>query len=313
MRSASILLGLLVILACMPVSAADESPGAAADGWRGVTVLLDDGWRYREVAVSLDPRGAGLWVRREDGAERLVAPERIVAIYAASGEEITRQVLEGPLPPVRPPRETAPVRQQPSPPDGAAAVGWDGARAPERGRDPDAAWSHPDAALFKVAVGAEAGFAAAVGGWYEGFDPAWNFGARMRLTTHERTYLGLAVRHQDLGTGADYGLDLDARLLVLEGTIGWMSRGRPGDARAYSELGAAFIESEVEIGMGDDYYADSRSDGSFVLRAGLLVPLGEGVALDLNGTWLYRGLIFTEDGEDEGSLLGLHAGLTFFR
>ncbi len=319
---------LVTVLASLSLPA---SPGmAAADAaepalWEHVTVVLKDGWRHRDVAVAADPHGAGLWIRRADGAERLVPRHQVASIHDAAGHDVTAAILAGEEPPPSPPRSGA----APPPPPVAGeraptpAPRWGEFAAPA---DPPAA-TRPavsgagagpgpgDSPLFSVALGAEAGFATGEGDWYEGFEPSWGVGGRLRLTTHERTYLGLGVRHQTLGvedliSGGD--LDVDTRLLVIEGTVGWISRGEAGASRAYLELGAAMIDHEITVASGGLESTVDRTEGAFVGRVGVLVPVGETVAIDLGGTWYYKGLIFAEN-EPAGSLLGLQAGLTWYR
>ena len=316
------LAGALAVAALMAaVSAAATETASEPAAWRGVTVVLADGWRYRDVEVHPDRYGAGLWIRRADGAERLVPAEAVASIHDADGRDVTAAVLGAQSPPPassRPPGPAAPRSPEPGP---GVEPGWDGALVARGAGDarvgmPAATGTDPGRApLFAVALGAEAGFATGEGAWYEGFEPAWGVGGRLRLTTHERTYLGLGVRHQTLGVAdvlAGGGVDVDTRLLVIEGTIGWISGGRPGASRAYLELGAAMIDHEITVAYEGAMASWDETAGAFVGRVGVLVPVGGNTAIDLGGTWYYKGLIFAED-EPAGSLLGLQAGLTWFR
>jgi hypothetical protein len=270
------------------------------DAWHHVTVILTDGWRHRGVTIQRDRHGAGLWLWRADGAQKLVPLERIASIYAADGAEITGAVLGGfPAP------AAAPDADPPPPP--AAPAG----EAPD---DPDVPGA-ATAGLFRVALGAEGGLASAAGDWYTGLGPGWGAGGRLRLTTHGSTYLGLGGRYQRLGVdgtpraGADAHLDL----LVLEATVGWVAPGAGDRSRPYLEMGAGMIEQSFTLTADGGQDTVRERHGSFVARAGVLVPLGGFIALDLGGTWNYKGLIFSDTGEADGSLLGVHLGLTWLR
>jgi hypothetical protein len=303
-----LLLALLVLISSTLPTAAQLAPEGA---WPGVTLLLQDGWRFRDVTVYLDADGAGLWILRTDGAERLVSPDQVARIIDGEGQDITQQVLGGLRSPRTrsdtPPPLVQPYRQDPEP---TGQLGWDGTYEPT-----DRTWPEPPSKElpFKLGLGVEGGFAMPAGDWYSGVEGSWFVGGKLRTVVHERSYFSLGARYQDLGSASLYPdgySDFSAHILMLEATFGWMSPTSPRSRTlTYFELGVAMLQNEVQVSSGDDDYKASDSTGSFLLRTGVLMPLGQNTALDLGVSWSYRGLIFSDDYEPNGSILGAHLGV----
>ena len=316
-------IGLTVIALLTLLGSTAPAQTVADDNWTGVTVLMDDGWRFREVSVALDSHGAGLWILRDDGAERLVSLESIDQILDADGEDVTRKVLDGVPAPSADRRgvvaEARPPRSQD--PDETA---WDGARPP----------AHPVAAAgtrrttqqgsllpFKVALSLEGGGGMPTGDWYESMTESYAVGARLRIATEGRSYIGIGVRYQDLGLDMpDYVLaddevlevDLSAHVMMYEVTFGVLSTPvRPGATFSYIELGAAYQTNVVEADAAGLNISVSEDSGAFLMRGGVLIPVGQAASLDIGASWAYKGLIFSDTNEADGSLIGLHLGLVW--
>ncbi len=301
MKILTTILSILVLLAGACPVAGQTIPD---DAWTNVTVLLVDGWRYRDVTVYLDEFGAGMWLLRGDGAERLVPAGRVMQIVGPDGDDITAIVMSGQSPPGGAP----PPVQQPGWAGKPTTEGWDEAIVPaaQQASDPEL-----EIRPFKLAFTLEGGYGFPMSGRYEAYEPSWSAGARLRIGTSHRSYLGLGYRYQDLGTRNRYANTYDSNLDIYEGSFGWMN-GAPGNRpRSYFELGAAFIQRKVSFTTDEDMYRYSQNEGAFLVRGGVLIPFGEGFGLDLGCSWTYKALIFTDEHEPTSSLLSLHLGLTW--
>ena len=301
MKILTILLVSLLILAAPVLALAQSVPDGA---WAGVTVVLSDGWRYRDITAYLDAKGAGLWVLRQDGAERLVAIDRISRIFGPDGDEVTDRVLGGlPGPQVQ---AAAPV-VTPPPVQDDDRVGWDGAVISDQ----------PVVQLkpFKIALTLEGGYGLPTGQWYDGLDPSWSAGTRLRIGTVNRSYLGFGFRYQDYGIdlpqGAGDEFSVEAHTLIYDLTFGWMSPAASNGTMTYFELGAALLRNETNVVYGDENYRYTDGHGAFLVRGGLMLPVSRASSLDLGFSWAYKGQIFNDGGEPGGSLIALHLGMTW--
>jgi hypothetical protein len=272
-----------------------------------VTVLLADGWRYRDATVSLDKLGAGLWVLRNDGAERLVPIDRVTRIVGPDGLDITGRVFSGERGPgiaVLPPEQADAVVAAPA----ELPLAWDGAAAPAA----TAALAATER-LMKLAFTLEGGWGSPFGDWFGGNETSWSAGARLRIGTVNRSYLGVGARYQHFESSVFGHGDEQRHAMVYEGTFGWMSRPSAGGTTGYLELGGALLRTVVDYSDLEDRpdHSHTASTGAFVLRAGLMVPLGGAISLDMGGSAVFRGLLFKPDDEEEAALLALHLGLTW--
>jgi len=314
MRTILLTLGLITLLAGFFVGPLVSTSQAAVPmedtgTFQGVTVLLKDGWRYRNVTITRDGQGAGFWMLRDDGAERLLDMDQITRVVDAAGNDITAQVLFGASRPTTSPPVTTP------PPTEEPKVDWDGAYMPTPAiEEVEEGPVRP----FRHAFGLEGGLGMPAGQYYEGLDKSWLVGARLRIGIHENNYIVLGGRYQDLGlemmdtSGYINNYEVSSHLEIYDFCFGVTNEeaGRNQTA-SYFEMGAALVHSEFEINWDGHSSTYSKDYGSFVFRAGMLTPLSPSMGLDFGFTWLYKGMIFSEDDEPRGSILSLSLGLNW--
>jgi hypothetical protein len=152
------------------------------------------------------------------------------------------------------------------------------------------------------------------GAIYDMFEPSLSGGARLRIATAPQSYLGFGFRYQDYRLIDPIGQFMQGDALIYDATFGWMSASTPTTATTYFELGAAYIDETFTLDAGDDdhpTYTYEDQGGAFVMRSGVMLPFSSGMALDLGLSWIYKGLIFVDEGEPTGSLIGIHIGLTW--
>jgi len=302
MRTILLALSLVVMLAGLTLAAVPvEDNGVRFDG---VTVLLKDGWRYRNVTLYRDSLGAGIWMVRSDGAERLLDQEQISRVVDTAGNDITPQVLFGASRPIVTP---PPIEKE-------SAVDWDGAYTPTPVvEETETRPTRP----FRHAFGIEGGIGMPAGLWYEGLEKSWLAGARLRLGVHENSYIALGGRYQDLGLDRIYDHAFNSykattHLEIYDFCFGVTDEeaGR-NQTTTYFEMGAALVHSEFKLEYQGNSEVHTKDYGSFVFRAGVLTPLSPSMGLDFGFTWLYKGMIFSSDDEVRGSVLSLSLGLNW--
>jgi len=302
--TATILL-LLALAAAVPASG-DSLAGA----WPGVTVLLDDGWRFRDVTVYRDAKGAGFWVLREDGAERLVAADRIASVVGPDGADLTDRVLAGERGPGRAtgPATGSATVAAPAPAAPAASPVQESPPDPPREAVPSEQESGPMLLAFTV----ESGWGMPDGDWFGGQTADWSAGARLRVGTVQSSYLALGARFQQFGGPEGGATEAPEDAAVYEFTFGWLSSSAPTGARLYLELGVGLIQNRyLRDEAGGIVVRRTDSSGAFVGRGGLMVPWFGAISLDLGASVAYRGLLFKRDDEPAATLPALHLGLTW--
>ena len=296
-----LLIGFLALMILLPGTSPAQS---VPDGsWPGVTLLLADGWRYREVTVYLDAQRAGLWVLRADGAELLVNPDRVTQIVAADGTDITDRVLSGQAGP------GAPVMLQAGPADepaGSPPERWDGSRQPEPPAD-----IAPPPIPFKLAFTVEGGYGWPVGDWFWDDEPSWSAGARLRIGTAKNSYLGFSGRHQEFATVSTFDVEFEHHARIYDVTFGYMSQPAANGTMGYLEMGVGLMQYRYGIPEDAGTTWRTESSGAFVMRGGVMLPLNQTVAFDLSASMALRGMIFAPEDEEGSAILALHAGLTW--
>ena len=179
---------------------------------------------------------------------------------------------------------TAPVVTPPSVQDDDR-VGWDGAITP----DQPVVQPKP----FKIALTLEGGYGLPTGQWYDGLDPSWSAGTRLRVGTANRSYLGFGFRYQDyeidLPQGASDEFSVAAHALIYDLTFGWMSPAAANGTMTYFELGAALLRNETSVVYEDQEYRYTDSHGAFLVRGGLLLPMSRASSLDLGFSSMLAG------------------------
>jgi hypothetical protein len=181
---------------------------------------------------------------------------------------------------------------------------------------------------FAVALSGAVGYGKPYGNWFDGFGGGEAYHGQIRLAVTGNFYVLAAYRQQTLPIESespvatassfyDYG-DLELRQMLFG--LGFMpKRSDVHQAIPYLELGfgrttherkAVGAASDVELDGDADYSIDKRT---VFAQAGLIMPMGRGVALEMGVSAVHTGtdLLRFNAGDDSGTVVGAQIGLTF--
>jgi hypothetical protein len=275
--------------------------------WDHLTLVTAEGWEYPDVRVEWLPDSSALLVTRADGARRLFPLERVAALHTADGRDVTAEVLSGSsFQPVEPP-EPVPVAPEEATP------------APLPG--PRFHWALSGGGGYGVTAGD--GFGETKG------EQSW-FG-KLRLTSSPNTYVVLGARYQKLPRSTpmyDLPVYVGDDIVVFSDQvelehlfIGFGFMPRPAnylEPVPYLELGMGRVASgssawlfhleEREPGGGEE----SHRAPALHVEAGLLVPVGDILGLELGFSWIHadQRLFPAAHGGHDDDLLGVQAGIS---
>jgi hypothetical protein len=291
-RSFAILIAALVML---PVPSMAQSTAA-------VDVVLDSGWTYRNVTVTLLDDGESVEVVRQDGASLVLPIASVSAVYDADGQDVTAAALG--------------VERSPARRGTFNELGGSNEPPPAPVQRPG-----PRKRSFSVMLSAGAGYGLPVLDFYEGLDPGLVLFADLRINVSPLRYLKFSYRTQNLfneslqidmvdGYSELIETSLDLRQYLL--SYGFLSAPAVGKRTiGYGEIGIGYGDHVLSASYQGD--SASISVGRFLIvgQGGALVPFGKdsNVGLDL-GAYVVAKLVSEEEGEGIGLVFGVQAGLT---
>jgi hypothetical protein len=324
MRNETLRITLVAVLASglwLDAAAQDREIGSAPatiSTWSDVRVETTDGWAYRDVTLRVDEAAGIATLVRADGAEKTFALDRIAAVFAASGEDITARVLPGSRAGAATGSGSNPLHEDYKP-GTFDEVG--GTNQPEvalfSGRE-----SGPVPRLFNIAPSFGIGYGFPLGGFYDGLDSGLSFHGSLRAMISPNSFLDFVFRSTDVYSESlavvdpyagpvTVSADMDIRqYLVMIGSL-----GPPTEAnivRGYFEAGAGYADHVASASNGEASASASLGRLVFAMQGGFLVPLGQGdVGLDFSIHTLAK-LIGEETGEDPGFIFGVQAAFVVF-
>jgi hypothetical protein len=308
MKHRQFLVALLVALALTIAASTGSARSKVPQIWDHLTLVTADGWEYPDVQVEWLPDSSTLLVTRADGARRLFPLERVTALHTADGRDVTDQVLDGSsFQPGEPP-EPVPA----APAEAPMAPPLPGSRFH---------WALSGGGGYGVTAGD--GFAEANG------EQSW-FG-KLRMVSSPNTYVVLGARYQKLPrstTVREWPTFVGDDIFVLSDQVelehvfvGFGFMPRPADHLEpvpYLELGMGrvatgssawiFQLSDQAPGGGEE----SHSAPALHVEAGVLVPVGDALGLELGVSWIHadQRLFPARQGRYDDDLLGIQAGVS---
>ena len=294
--------------------------------WDNVILTTSDGWEYHDISVELLDDGRSLRVIRPDGSMRSFPLSQVKSIHDQIGRDITPQVIPGwkgtpggmPLL-IQPQQQAEQYHEVGGTPPETSAQRRGESLLPFR---------------FRTAISAGAGMGWPRGDWFVGEVQGPSLHGQIRIALSGNVYLGFGYRRQYLRSAAvdpDFepqpankshrsgGLG-DSHLNQWLFTLGFMPRvGSFEEGLPYLELGVARVEHfgpRYEVNPAADAWSRTAvlAKPGLVAQAGLLLPFGKGVGLDLAGTALYTGYDLSDyrSSSGKGLILGAQAALVLF-
>jgi hypothetical protein len=328
MKHRRFLVALFVALALIATASTGSARLKIPHIWDHLTLVTAEAWEYPDVRVEWLPDSSALLVTRADGARRLFPLERVAALRTADGRDVTAEVLGGPSSrPVVPPEPApaAPVEAPPATPATPAMPEVPTAPAtpetPPPLPGPRFHWSLSGGGGYGVTAGD--GFGEAEG------EQSW-FG-KLRIASSPHTYVVLGARYQKLPRSTplyDLPVYVGDDIVVFSDQvelehvfIGFGFMPRPAnylEPVPYLELGMGRVASgssawlfhleDQEPGGGEE----SHSAPALHVEAGLLVPVGDILGLELGVSWIHadQRLFPARHGRFDDDLLGVQAGVS---
>jgi hypothetical protein len=282
-------------------SLATDTPRADSQQvWHDVTLITRDGWEYAGVSLALTADGTGLRVTRPDGAVKTFPFSAIRSIHGPTGEDITAVIF---------PAAASGQRSSEGKWDrGYKEVGY----VPPEGQP--ARYKPPR--RFSFALSGGVGYGIAEGNWFTGLNNGFSFLLQGRVNVGNKVYMGFTFRNQDLNVTntvlAEFaaGLDLDSTLREYIVAFGFHSEVEHSrQVFTYFEVGLSWMDHVFKAEYQGESESETVDEGAFSLQTGVIVPMSDQLAIDAALSWMYKGLIFTDDNEASGSVFGIQIAL----
>jgi len=316
---------LLVAAVIVSLAATADARLVVPQTWEHLTLITTDGWEFPDVTIKLIEDGRLIRVVRDDGAQRTFEVAQIRELQDSIGRDVTAHVIPGwsgsqttgppPITGVTPTPEES--RHDDLFHEVARPVDSD---RPEKG----------DKLLqtrFAAALGAGVGYGRPYGNWFEGYGEGESYHASIRLAITGNFYVVGGYRYQRLPwKGVDEGempsgpfaMDLEVRQMTFG--IGLMPRRSDyRQAIPFLEFGMGRashrVNDELPLDDGAVDFADIASEVDkrlFFVQAGILMPLGRELALELGVGAVNTGrdLLQFDADADGGTIVSAQIGLT---
>jgi len=269
--------------------------------WHDVSVTTQDGWEYTGVSVTLTDDRTALRVTRPDGAVKTFPFSAIRSIHSHTGEDITSVII---------PVVAAPGQQSTEGKwdRGYNEVGY----VPPEGQH--ARFKPPR--RFSFALSGGVGYGIAEGTWFTGTDKGFSYLLQGRVNVGNKVYMGFTFRNQtlnvtntifaELPSGVDLGFTL-REYIVAFGFHSEVQNSR--QAFSYFEVGLSWMDHVFKAEYQGESVSVTIDEGALALQTGVIIPMSDQLAIDAALSWMYKGLIFTDDNEASGSVFGIQVAL----